>query len=221
MGITFKYGGVTYYPQMDGVVRINIAPRVANVLAKIDINTKYGNLPSGTYKIKIESFGSPDGIYNGLESSDIEIINLGVLNNIFGLDVTLPDTGVIINKTTGFTMAGNNALIFGVNYSSGLASPNLRLSLHRRKYDAVQTTAYEAVDLKNYITNNLNQVGITEKYEYLITNSPLAFQNQFIYLKENLVTGTYKFIFSIYDGNNYIGEVYKYVIIKWGVDTYD
>ena len=33
-------------------------------------------------------------------------------------------------------------------------------------------------------------------------------------LNENLVSGTYKFIFKLYDGENYIGEVEKIVIIK-------
>ena len=35
-----------------------------------------------------------------------------------------------------------------------------------------------------------------------------------LYFKENLLSGTYKLIVSLYDGENYIGEVYQYIIIK-------
>ena len=33
-------------------------------------------------------------------------------------------------------------------------------------------------------------------------------------LKENLISGTYKLVYKLYDGNNYIGEDYEYIIIK-------
>ena len=47
-----------------------------------------------------------------------------------------------------------------------------------------------------------------------MTDKPQATQNFTLRLKENIMSGTYKFIFSLYDGDNYIGEVEKMVIIK-------
>lgn len=214
MGVTFKYNNVTYYPQMDGIIRINVAPRVANVSSKIEVSTKNSNLSSGNYKVKVESFGSPDGIYFGLISSDEQILNLSVLNKIYGLDVTLPAGSVIIDKDTGFSSLGSNTLVFNIRYSSGLTSPNIRMSLQRRMYDEIYSSNYEVVDLMDYISTSLTSIGDPTKKEYLITNTPIANENKFIVLKNNLMSGTYRAVFSIYDGNNYIGEVYTYVIIK-------
>ena len=36
----------------------------------------------------------------------------------------------------------------------------------------------------------------------------------YLYFKDNLKTGTYKLVFSLYDGNVYVGDIYKYIIIK-------
>lgn len=214
MGISFKHNGQKYYPQMDGVIRINIAPKVANVSSKIEINTEYLNLPSGNYKIKIESFGSPDGIYFGLVSSDEKIVSLSILNNIYGLKATINDGATIVDKISGKTTLDNNALVYNLEYSSGLAHPNLRISLRRRNYDEIYSTTYENVDLKDYVTLALDKVGNPDNFEYLISDNPIQNQNIFLYLKENLMTGTYQVVFSIYDNNSFIGEVYNYIIIK-------
>ena len=69
-----------YYPRTDGTTRINIASSVANVSSDIKINTPVSFAP-GSYKLLIESFGSPDGIYYGLYSSASTEIDFKVLNN--------------------------------------------------------------------------------------------------------------------------------------------
>ena len=33
-------------------------------------------------------------------------------------------------------------------------------------------------------------------------------------LKENLVSGTYKLVYKVYDGDNFVGETYEYIVIK-------
>ena len=70
---------------------------------------------------------------------------------------------------------------------------------------------YDKVNLLDYINNNLTDLGDNN---YLLEATPLDAMDKFIYLKENLVSGTYKFVFSLYDDDIYIGEVEKYVIIK-------
>ena len=214
LGVTFKLGNIIYYPRMDGVVRFNIAPKVANVSSRIVIDTKNANLNSGTYKIKIESFGSADGIYFGTVSSDTKILELNVLNSIYGLRSTFGDNYKTIDKTTGLTMNNNNVLLFRLEYASGLANPNLRISLKRRVYDEVYSLDYEAVDLSDYIDNSYTAIGDEEKFEYLIANNPTASFNTYLYLKNNLKTGTYRVTFSLYDEDSYIGEVYNYIIIR-------
>ena len=107
---------------MDGIVRMSVSPRVANVFSKVTINTLNSNLPSGLYKVKVEVFASGDGIYYGLTSSDMIELNLNVLNNIYGLKSTLSENSTIIDAETGFGMNDNNALVFTIDYVSGLAN---------------------------------------------------------------------------------------------------
>ncbi len=214
LGVTFKVGNITYYPRMDGVVRVNIAPKVANAASKIVIDTKNANIPSGTYTIKVESFGSVDGIYFGNVSSDTKTVTLNVLNSIYGLRTTIDEKYKTINAETGLTMINSNMVIVNLEYESGLANPNLRVSLKRRKYDEVYDLTYEDVNLKDYFSINYSAIGDPDKYEYLIANNPIANYSLDFNAKQNLVTGTYRLTFSLYDNDSYIGEVYNYIIIR-------
>jgi trimeric autotransporter adhesin len=211
LGFTYELDGVTYYPRMDGTVRINLAEKVSNVLAKIKIKTT-DSLAAGVYTMKIESFGSSDGIYYGLESSDYTTLTFNVLDTVYGLSVSLPEKQVIINKTTGKTLNNNNVLVFNYKYNSVLNNPKVYISLKRRDYSSVYSTSYTSVDIKDYVTNNYSNS--VRNYEYLLSSNPVNNTDVFIYLKENLMTGTYKVVFSLYDGDSYIGEVYNYIIIK-------
>jgi len=38
-----------------------------------------------------------------------------------------------------------------------------------------------------------------------------------MYFKNNLITGTYKLKYKLYDNDVYIGEIEKYIIIQWEV----
>lgn len=211
LGINYELDGITYYPRMDGSVRIPLADRVANLYNKIKINTKNTNLASGDYTLRIESFGSYDGIYYGPKSSDTLDIPFTIVNSRYGLKVTLPDSSVIINKDTGMTSSNNNALVFNILYESNLSNPNIRLTLYRRNYDDVYDLNHTEVNLLDYITNNLTQIS---ENTYLLEDNPTSTMDKFIYLKDNLQSGTYKFVFSLYDDDIYIGDVSKYVIIK-------
>ena len=211
LGFTYELDGKVYYPRMDGTVRINIAEKVSNVLAKIKIKTT-DSLAAGTYTMKIESFGSPDGIYYGLESSDYTTLTFNVLDTVYGLSVSLPEKETIIDKKTGKNLNKNNVLAFNYKYNSVLNNPKIYISLKRRDYSSVYSTSYEPVDLKDYISNNYSDP--VRDYEYLLSSNPVNNTDIFIYMKDNLKTGTYKVVFSLYDGDSYIGEVYNYIIIK-------
>ena len=210
-GLAYEMDGHTYYPRMDGSVRIALADRVANIFKRIKIDTSNLNLTSGNYTLKIESFTSADGIYYGSEAQDTLSIPFRVINNSYGLKVKLTDNEMIVNRVTGLTLNGNNVLDFVVNYSSSFDNPNIRVQLYRRKYDTVYSTEYEKVDLLHYVSNNLSAADGTE---YTFAVSPTDGMHQALYLKSGLVSGTYKFVFSLYDGNAYIGDTLQYVIIK-------
>ena len=212
-GVNFELDGTTYYPRIDGTTRICIADKVTDVLAKLKLNTKNNTtLATGDYKIKIESFGSSDGIYYGLTASDQIELNVRIINSQYGLRVTTEDKFKIIDKDTGYTLNGNNTFISKVEYSSGLSDPNLAISLYRRSYDDTYSNNYELVDLADYVQNYLSKT--KRKKEYLVTTEPSNEMSFSYTLKENLVSGTYKLIYKLYDGDNFVGEAYEYIVIK-------
>lgn len=211
MGLNYTYNGNTYYPRYDGTTRINLAERIANLAPKLKISTVNSNLATGEYTIVIESFGSADGIYYGLETSDRLELKLNVIDNIYGLKVSTKETTMFINKETGYILDNNNAFPFNVEYVSGLANPNLTIKLMRRNYDTIYAYDYNLVELKDYITDEYNKKG--EK-EYILSRTPTSSMNFYLHFKPKLLSGTYRLVISLYDGNNYIGEVYQYIIIK-------
>lgn len=210
LGMTYVYEGVTYYPRMDGSVRIRLAEKMANVSANITINTTE-NVAAGNYTMVIESFGSPDGIYYGDVSSDMDTLNINVLDTVYGLNLSMGDYTVLIDKD-GNNLNENNDLRFNLKYSSGLSNPKIRMSLYRRNYDSIYSTDYEIVDLQEYVNEDLTTTN--KQYEYLLTDTPLSDISYKYTFKDDLKTGTYKFVISLYDNNTYIGDVYKYIIIK-------
>ena len=212
-GINFELDDQYYYPRIDGTTRICIADKVTDVLARIKINTENNTtLASGDYTIKIESFGSSDGIYYGVVASDEVEVSIKVINFAYGLKVITPDKAKIVDYKTGNTASGNNSLAITLKYSSSLNNPNIALSLYRRDYSEVFSQKYNLVDLSDYVTTTLDAT--SREKEYRITTKPLESVTYFLQMKDNLVTGTYKLVYKLYDGDAYVGEAYEYLIIK-------
>ena len=213
LGINFELDGQYYYPRIDGTTRISIADKVTDVLAKIQINTENNTtLATGNYKIRIESFGSADGIYYGLIASDMAEVDLRIINMSYGIKVSIPSKSKIINHETGKNINENNSLAITVKYSSSFNNPNIAVSLYRRDYSEVVSQQYNLVDLKDYTSTIL--ISTNREKEYEVSNSPVESSTHFLLLKDNLTTGTYKLVYKLYDGNIYIGEAYEYLIIK-------
>ena len=63
----------------------------------------------------------------------------------------------------------------------------------------------------DYVTNSLP---MKNENEYLLAEMPSAESDKFLYLKSNLKSGTYRFVFRLYDGDTFIGDCMEYVIIK-------
>ena len=217
-GVYFDLDGQRFYPRVDGTTRIKIADKVTDVLAKLKLHTENNStLATGDYKIKIESFGSSDGIYYGVQASDMIELNFTLISSSFGLKIKTSDNDKIVENETGITKADeNNSIVINLEYSSVLANPDITISLYRRDYSDIYSQEYQLVDLANYTTNTLrkSQNENCSEYEYILYENPLSDLNYFLNLKTELVTGTYKIVYKLYDDKNYIGEAYEYMIIK-------
>lgn len=140
-------------------------------------------------------------------------MKLNIIDTPYGLKVQAVGDSIFIDKDSGVVNASlNNMYVFKVNYASELENANLRVKLQRRNYDSIYTDSYDLVNLLDYITETLT--GTSNEWEYVLSNSPIDNVNYNYTFKENLITGTYKLVVSLYDGNNYIGEAYQYIIIK-------
>lgn len=250
LGTYFELNKIKYYPRADGTTRIKVAELVSNASSQIKIGTENSTIATSEYKILVESFGSADGIYFGIESSASDIVYMEIINDAYGLDVRLPQEQVIIDKDTGFTLDttedrigyvsdGNNTLDFTVDYMSGLNNPYITVSLYRRNYNPNNPydRSYSKVDIQDYVQETLVEPMEIDKSDYnesdyefidsikqfdkeytaFDTNKinakvgddkeePVTFSDLSYTLKENLTTGTYKVVFTVYDTNATIVE---------------
>ena len=87
------------------------------------------------------------------------------------------------------------------------------MKLYRRSYKSVYDTVYEIVDLKDYLDMNLIAKNSLDN-EYIVSSNPSNDTKLRLNLKSNLLNGTYKLEFILYDNDSKIGTVEKYIIIK-------
>ena len=212
LGLYYTIDEVRYDPNIDGTTRIKVADKVDSAEKWVIINTGTSTIPSGNYILRFESFGSPDGIYYGLNSSDHIDFNIEIVNEIYGLDVSTTPENMIIDSLTGKNGNGQNRIDYTIEYNSGLTNPSIRFKMYRRKYDHYDDTDYELITAQDYF-NSLLTASANED-EYILINSPGATNSYMFVTGEELVTGTYKMEFILYDGNAPIGSVEKYIIIK-------
>ena len=212
LGLYYQIDGVRYYPNIDGTTRIKVADKVDSAEKWLIVNTGTSKIASGNYILRVESFGSPDGIYYGLNSSDHVDFNIEIVNEIYGLDIETTSEEMIIDASTGLNANEENSIIYNVSYNSGLRNPKLNFKMYRRNYDEVYDTTWTLVDAKDYFSGALSN-GFVEK-EYVALQRPTDNSSFTFNLKDNLISGTYKLEFILYDDSSAIGTVVKYIIIK-------
>ena len=196
------------YSDIDGITHMSIAEKVGNVKKWITFNTENSNLPSGDYKFVFEAFGSPDGIYFSDTSYTFEM-NKTIINSKYGINPTISDNSVIFNGTNN-----DKSLNFNVKYNSLLSNPNTRIQMYRRTYDDYYDTDYVEVDLQDFIDQELTPS--ENNHEYILSGRPVASIDYSFKMKQTMRTGTYRLVFKLYDNSTFIGDVTRYIIIKWG-----
>ena len=109
-------------------------------------------------------------------------------------------------------MNGNANFMSKIEYSSGLQNPNIAVSLYRRDYSDIYSERYNLVDFADYVKTYVSPTA--REKEYVVSVKPAKEFNVAYVLKDNLVSGTYKLVYKLYDNNTYVGEAYEYIVIK-------
>ena len=178
MGLSFKVGDKIYYPQTDGTVRLELAGRVTDIKSIIDLEITNSDLQTGSYILNVEVFGSYDGLYYGDKETYAAQVPFELVNNTYGLKVTIPDDSVVRDKITGTNEDGSSKLPIRIHATGNFDATNIRIALQRRIYgndkendDDVYNLEYEDVDLLNFFT---------EEYGILGTDNTSLTQNTFV-----------------------------------------
>lgn len=212
IGLYYTIGGVNYYPNIDGTMRVKVADKVGSAKTWVNVHTGTSKISTGDYKVRVEAFGSPDGLYYGNNTPAVKDFDIHVINEIYGLDVSIAPEEMIIDGETGLTLNQLNTLNYVIEYNSGLSQPKIHLRLYRRKYNEVYSTNFELVDLQDFSTLPLTLSSRVN--EYIVITNPQAINNLTINLTSGLQIGTYKLEFVLCDATNEIGVVEKYFIVK-------
>ena len=205
-GTYFEIDGLKYYPDISGYTHIKLSDKVGNTRKWLVFNTENSSLATGNYTFVIEAFASNDGIYYSKGTPQYKNIDISIINSKYGFNPTISEDSTI------FESSGNKNLKINITYTSLLDNPNIRIAMYRRKYDEVYDTNYELVDINNYLNQPLTATN-NEK-EYILKRNPSDTNDFAMLLKENLLTGTYRISFRLYDGDTQIGEIQRYIIIK-------
>ena len=158
-GTVVKINGKEYYPQTDGTIRVPMAGRITNVLSDIQLDFENSDMEYGDYKLVVETFASYDGLYYGDFTPTRNEFIFTLLNDQYGIDVSLPPVEVTRDSNTGKDKNGDLVLTYSLKTKNGLANPNVKVRLERRNYGIdYYETAYSPVSLGN-IATSLNLEG--------------------------------------------------------------
>ncbi len=205
-GTYFMVDNTIYYPDINGYTHIKLANKVGNTQKWLIFNTDNSTLASGSYTFYIEIFASPDGIYYSDATPSLSTVPITIISSVYGLNPVIDDDSVI------FSSNNDKDLEFTITYTSLLNDPNIRIAMYRRKYDLVYDTNYELVDLQDYVDQQL--FGTSNTYEYLLVDDPNPTNDFVIAMNDQLLTGTYRLAFRLYDNDTLIGEIIRYIIIR-------
>ncbi len=221
VGTSIKIGDTHYYPSSDGVFRIKLSDKVSNLSKKLYL-TVGSSLPSGNYTMNIDLFSSPDGLHASLGVDAMDIIDITVVGTNNSIQANIDDSSKIIDGYTGLNLDSESYIKSTINYASVLSNPNVRISVYRKSTDSYNSIVYEEIDLTTLTSTTLTYPAVfglkaQSNYEYIISNNPESVINYNFKLYEGVVSGTYKFVYKLYDNNQLIDSDEEYVVIKKGI----
>lgn len=201
--IQFKIDEQLLYFEDDNQVRIILEESLNEKNIILTLITKEGSTKflDNTYYIKINTF-TTDGTYEDILSNEINIPLNVIPNNStsYGFDVTIED--LVINKVNEEVEK-----IFNINQTGEFINPNIRVSLYKKNHLTAYNQDYTLVDLNSYTKNSLQR-----HLGYVYYATPGEFKLNFITNKFDYTS--YKLIYELYDEDNYISTIKKYLITR-------
>lgn len=203
--LIFKIGDKAYSPDNDGRIRINLDTNISNQV-NLTVTTYEGNqeLEQGKYYLKISGFASYDGMYYEEKIEDYILIPVNVQKiitnrNDYTFDVSIDNPMIDLNNRENIE--------FNILYDN-IENPNIKVSFYKKEKLTAYDQNYILVDLQNYTPDTLNKY-IDNFYNI----NPNGIFTLNLDTKKFDKTG-YKFVFDLYDGNNKIGSISKYIIVR-------
>ena len=238
-GAIFYVDGVGYAPGSNGFIRLKLADYVVKINKSVQVDlSNAANLTSGLYEFRVTAFASSDGLYakqGDTVTNSMDSFRVNLVNENYGLLSSIDDDSDVIVYSNGKTSGGHDKIGVTVNYFGSYTNPNVRISLKRRDYTTVNSYTYNDVNIADYFdvsnitftdTSQLNVTGLfdnntlTIKKEALLNHlnsGNMGAYNMTFKLKNSAtpyVTGTYRLVFTLYNGDREIGDVYSYIVIK-------
>ncbi len=219
-GTSIKIDNVPYFADSDGVFRIKLSGKVANLNKNLYITTDESLKPVGDYTFRFTLFASADGRHNGhlLEAPSYDYVYTLVGSENL-INVETDDKTKVVFGDTGLNANGDNFNTYRISYNSVLTRPNVRIAVYKRNIDTSSTNAYTLVDFNELFSNTFQTPtsygynGTSDRMLLINTgNSSVTLQ-----LNDSITSGTYRLEFSLYDNNQLIDSDYQYVIVKKAV----
>ena len=222
-GVYYVVDGQEYYPDITGTARWYLADNVVTVEKNVKMCIKGGLIESGTYTVRVENFASEDGKYFGAAGDNTDnTITINMIDLTHGLEVNIEDEDRVIDYETGNTYQGTPDMNISIKASDVVENTNIRVTLYKRDVTYTEGAdntleytdiTYTQVNLANYVSNTLTSSGNIN--EYIVTDTVEEETNidWLLTLKQNLPTGGYKLRFSIYSGDNYLGDVERHFVV--------
>ena len=203
----FIVGGVNYFADSDGVVRINMSNGVDKVTGSLTIVT-YENdldLTEGNYSLVITPFVASDGKYtNNTYNSNISIPIVSDYQEIldFEFNVHMNDENKILAKDSGVVIVP-----FDIISNNEFENPSVRVSLYRKEKMTAYEQKYVLVDLDDYSSNELV---VATDYSYVVSGNKLELNLDLSSMEK---TG-YELRFELFDGDRRIDLIKKKFIVR-------
>ena len=209
VGTSIKVGNQQYFADADGVFRIRLANKVSNLNRECSIVVNK-DLPAGEYTVRYSLFASDDGLHNSSADATVEEFTVMVVSSDNSIIVDCNDDTKLVFGETSLNHGGSSSNYYTVRYQAALNNPNFRVEVYKRKTSTIDTTEFESVPFNSLFKNVLTPVSGNE---VLIQMNNAEQQFNFI-IQDNLVSGTYKVVFKLYDNNQLIDDDEKYVIVQ-------